>query len=89
MYDVDDIPVVGDESILIFDNGKHACVTETKKVIITEFKNISEELSMLEGEGTYEEWKKSHIEYFKTINPNFNDNTKVIFEIFEVKEKFC
>ena len=49
-----DIPVMGEESILIFDNDKQACITKTKKVIITEFKNISEELSMLEGEGTFE-----------------------------------
>ena len=86
LYDENDIPAVNEESILIFDNEKKACVTKTKKVIITEFNNISEELSNLEGEGTYEEWKKNHIEYFKTINPDFYDDTKVIFEIFEVKE---
>ena len=86
LYDENDIPTVNEESILIFDNEKKACVTKTKKVIITEFKNISEELSILEGEGTFEEWRKNHIEYFKTINPDFNDNTKVTYEIFEVKE---
>lgn len=86
LYNENDIPIVNEESILIFDNEKKACVTKTKKVIITEFKNISEELSILEGEGTFEEWKKAHIEYFKTINPNFNENTKVTFEIFDVKE---
>ena len=89
LYEEDDIPAIGEESILVFDNAKQACITKTKKIIITEFKNISEELSLLEGEGPYEEWKKSHIEYFKTINPNFNGDTKVIFEIFEVTEKFC
>ena len=88
LYDENDIPAIGEESILIFDNEVQACVTKTKEIIITEFKNISKRLSKLEGEGTYEKWKKSHIEFFKTINPNFNDNTKVIFEIFEVKEKF-
>ena len=86
LYDENDIPTVNEESILIFDNEKKACVTKTKKVIITEFKNINEELSILEGEGTFEEWRKAHIEYFKTINPDFNENTKVTFEIFEVKE---
>lgn len=86
LYDQNDIPTVNEESILIFDNEKKACVTKIKKVIITEFKNISEELSILEGEGNFEEWQKAHIEYFKTINPNFNENTKVTFEIFEVKE---
>lgn len=86
LYDENDIPTVNEELILIFDNEKKACVTKTKKVIITEFKNISDELSILEGEGTLAEWKKTHIEYFKTINPDFNENTKVTFEIFEVKE---
>ena len=86
IYDENDESVIGEESILIFDNEKKACITKTKKVIITEFKNISEELSILEGEGTFEEWRKNHIEYFKTINPDFNENTKVVFEIFEVKE---
>lgn len=89
LYDEDDIPIIDEESILLFDNEKKACITKTKKVIITEFKNISEDLSILEGEGIHEEWKKTHIEYFKTINPNFDDDTKVIFEIFEVKKKFC
>lgn len=89
LYDKEDIPLIEEKSILIFDNGERACITKTKKVIITEFKNISEELSILEGEGTYEEWKKTHIKYFKTIDPNFDADTKVIFEIFEVIEKFC
>lgn len=84
LYEIDDIPLVGNESVLIFDNGKKACITKTKKVIITGFKNINEELSNLEGEGTFEEWKADHIKYFKSIYPNFNQDTKVIFEIFEV-----
>ena len=86
LYDKDNLPNVDEESILIFDNEKKACITKTKKVIITEFKNISEELSNLEGEGTFKEWKNVHIEYFKSINPNFNEDTKVVFEIFEVTE---
>lgn len=86
LYDLDDIPVVGEESVLIFDNEKKACITRTKKVIVTEFKNINEELANLEGEGTFEEWKNTHIEYFKSIDPTFNEDTKVIFEIFEVIE---
>lgn len=27
-----------------------------------------------------------YIEYFKSINPDLNENTKIIFEVFEVKE---
>lgn len=86
LYDKNDISDIDEESVLIFDNGTKACVTKTKKVIVTKFKNITEELSNLEGEGTFDEWKKSHINFFKSIDPKFNDDSKVIFEIFEVTE---
>ena len=83
LYDEND-PLDDEESVLVFDNEKKACVTKMKKVIITEFKNINEQLSNLEGEGSFYEWKKAHISFFKSINPDFNENTKVVFEIFEV-----
>ena len=31
LYDKGDIPIIGEESILIFDNGKQACVTKNQK----------------------------------------------------------
>lgn len=83
LYDEND-PLDDEESVLVFDNEKKACVTKMKKVIITEFKNINEQLSNLEGEGSFHEWKETHINFFKSINPDFNENTKVVFEIFEV-----
>ena len=79
LYDENDIPKIGEESILTFADGTKACITKTKNIIITEFKNIDENLSQLEGEGTFELWKKEHVAYFKRINPNFNDETKVLF----------
>lgn len=82
------IPQVGERSILTFENEKKACIIETKKVIITKFKNITSEMAFLEGEGdrTLEYYKKTHIDYFKSIEPNFSEETEVIFEIFEVIE---
>lgn len=88
LFDENDIPIVGEESILVFSNNKKACITKTKKVIITEFKNINEKLSNLEGEGKFKKWKNEHIKYFKSIDSNFNESTKVCFEIFEVIKKF-
>ena len=86
LYDKKEVPNDNEEEMLVFDNDKTACTTKTKKVIITEFKNIDENLSKLEGKENFETWKKSHIKHFETINPNFNKNTKVVFKIFEVKE---
>lgn len=81
---------IGDREILIFDNEKQACITVIKDIIITEFKNVTEKLAFLEGEGdrSLEYWKKIHIEYFKSIKPDFNENDKIVFEIFQVEENF-
>ena len=73
------------EEVLVFDNEKKACITKTLKIIITEFKNIDENLSKLE-EDDFVNWQQTHINYFKSVNPNFDKNTKVVFKIFEVKD---
>lgn len=86
IYEGNSISKAGEESILLYENEQAACITKTVKVIITEFKNITKELSELEGEGDFEEWKATHMEFFRTIKPEFDENTKVEFEIFEVVE---
>ena len=64
------------------------CILKTKKVIITEFTNITWDLAKLEGENnSLEGWRKVHKDYFNKIDSTFNDDTKIIFEIFEVVER--
>ncbi len=87
LYDIDRMPQVGEQSILIYNNEKKACITEVKQVIIRKFKDIDWSLALLEGENNcLEEWKKIHRDYFSTVIPDFNDDTQIIFEIFEVVE---
>ena len=89
LYEIDNISKIGDISILTDSKDNSVCIIKTKEVIVTEFKNITWDLAKLEGENeTLEEWRKVHKDYFSKINSNFNDDTKVIFEIFEVIEKF-
>ena len=85
LYDFNDVLIVGEESALIFSDGSIACITKTSRVVVTEFKNITWNLAKLEGENkSLAEWQKEHIEFFKSIDNNFNENTKVVFEVFEV-----
>jgi len=85
LYNENDIPVLNEESELCFSDGNIACITKTSRVVITEFKNITWDLAKLEGENiSFDEWKKEHIEFFKSIDNNFSENTKVVFEVFEV-----
>lgn len=85
IYDKNDVPRVDEISMLVHDNEECACLTRTKKIIITEFKNITWNLAKLEGENKkLEEWREEHKKFFRSINSNFNDDTTVLFEIFEV-----
>lgn len=66
----------------------NVCFIKTINVIITEFKNITWKLAKLEGENkSLNEWKENHVNYFNKIDPNFNENKKIIFEVFEVIKK--
>lgn len=84
------LPKIGDKSIITYSNGEDACLIENTNVIVTEFKNITEELSYLEGEGvrSLKYYRKVHEDYFKTKDKNFNDNTLVVFEIFRVIKNY-
>ncbi len=89
LYKFDNLPIVGDISVLTDLNNNSVCVVKTKEVIVTEFKRITWDLAKLEGEDkSLKEWRRVHIDYFNKIDSSFNENTKVIFEIFEVTEIF-
>lgn len=79
---------IGKKSIITYENGQNACLIMTTNSIITEYKNITEDLALLEGEGNFNKWKEIHNNFFKSIDPNFNDNTIVEFEIFKVIKKY-
>ena len=88
LYELDNVSKVGDISILTDLKDNNVCFIKTINVIITEFKNIRWDLVKLEGEDkSLNEWKENHMNFFKKIDPNFNENTKVIFEVFEVIKK--
>ena len=88
LYELDNISKVGDISILTDSKDSNICFIKTISVVITEFKNITWDLAKLEGENkSLNEWKENHMNFFKKIDPSFNENTKVIFEVFEVIKK--
>lgn len=88
LYEYDSLPTIGELSILTDSNNNDICILKTKKVIITEFTNITWDLAKLEGENnSLKEWRKVHKDYFNKIDSTFNDDTKIIFEIFEVVER--
>ena len=88
LYEDDEKDKENGISILTDINGNDVCLIQTKKIIITTFKNITWDLAVLEGENnSLDDWRKEHYNFFKKINPDFNKDTKVVFEIFEMINK--
>ena len=83
-YDPNELPKIGEKSIIVFDNGNDACIVETQDYKILKFKDIDSSLSDLEGEGPHDSWKNNHIKFFKIYDKEFNDNTTVVFETFKL-----
>lgn len=86
----EELPKVGDRSIILFDDGREACLIEDVEVIVTEFRNITAELAFIEGEGdkSLAYYRNEHIKIFKNIDDSFSDDSKVVFEVFKVIEKY-
>ena len=88
-YDRNDLPIIDEETIIELNNGNDACIIKTIDYKIMKFNEMTEELAKLEGEGdlSLEYWRKTHYDFFKSYNSNFNDETLIVFEIFEVIKK--
>ena len=86
-YDPNELPIVGEQSIIVYDDGKDACIVETIDYKVLKFKDIDASLSDLEGEGSYKSWRKNHIDFFKKYNDSFNDDTLVVFETFKLVKR--
>lgn len=84
------LPKKGEKSIIQYSNNKDACLIVIERVIITQFKNIAEELAFIEGEGdkSLKYYKDEHTKIFKEIDKSFSEESKVVFEIFKVLKKY-
>ena len=83
------LPVIGEESIICYDDDTFACMVKTVDYKIMKFNEMTEEYAKLEGEGDLSlcYWKKVHYDFFKSIDSSFNEERKIVFEIFEVVDK--
>ncbi|MBQ7307032.1 MAG: ASCH domain-containing protein [Clostridia bacterium] len=83
---------VGEYNILTTFKGTPKAIVKITDVKIMAFKDMTFELAKLEGEDkVFDTWKKTHIDFLKidakNYNIQFNDNTKIVFEIFELVYK--
>ena len=84
--DNEKLPIIGEESVICCDDGTKAAIVRTNDFKVMKFNEMTEEYAKLEGEGdlSLDYWEKVHYDFFKSINKNFNYDSKIVFEIFEL-----
>lgn len=88
--DKEELPEVGDLSIIINWNGEAQCIIKTTGVEIVPYKDVTEEFAATEGEGdkSLEYWRRAHWSYFsremKEIGKEPTEDMLVVCEKFEV-----
>ena len=89
----EELPEVGETSVLLDDNDEAVCIIRTSKVSVLPFNEVSEEHARKEGEGdcSLAYWKKVHKDFFQEelaeIGKAFYEEMMVVCEEFEVVYK--
>lgn len=87
--DNEDLPQVGDLSIVLAGDEVPVCVIKHSRVYQLPFKDVTEEHAFKEGEGdrTLEYWRKAHYKFFRPLfesyNLEFNEDEIMVCEEFE------
>lgn len=86
----EELPQVGEYSIILDSDGDAVCIIRTNSVYVTTFDAVSKEHAYKEGEGdrSLEYWRKVHRKFFeeelKAINRQFDEKLELVCEEFEV-----
>ena len=89
-YDKNNLPAIGEETILCYSNGIEACIVKTIGYKIMKFSEMTDDFVRLEGEGdlSLKYWKDIHYNLFKSYDSKFNKDSLIVFEIFKVTKRF-
>ena len=89
-YDNEELPEVGDLSIILDSEDRAVCIIRDTEVRVVPFRDVDEEHARLEGEGdlSLSYWREVHkkvfTEWMKEAGMAFKDSTEVVLEKFEV-----
>lgn len=92
LYEIENmpLPLVGGLNIILDADNNAVCITETTKVYICPFLEVSEEHAFKEGEGdkSISYWRKVHKDFFakelKAYDLDFDEKMPVVCEEFRV-----
>lgn len=79
-------PKVGRRDIALTFDGRPALVIETQEVRETTYREMTEEMALMEGENdSLDGWKEHHKRYYERLGV-FDPDMKLLWERFEVVE---
>lgn len=84
------LPPIRGLNIILDANNNAICITETTKVYVCRYNEVTVEHALLEGEGnkSLEYWKRVHRTFFtkvmNEINKSFDEDMRVVCEEFKV-----
>lgn len=87
--DEEELPKVGEYSVILNSENNAVCVIKTTKVYIEQFKNVPEGHAYKEGEGdrSLEYWRRVHKDFFtkelSEAGEEFSEDTKLVCEEFK------
>ena len=76
---------VGDRAIYTDWDDNPVCVVEYTKIGIHRFDEVPEDFALSEGEGTYDDWRRNHIDWFER-DGGWSPDMMVVCENFRVVE---
>ena len=92
LYKIENVPLppIGGLNIILDANDNAICITETIKVYVCHYNEVSDKHAFMEGEGdkSLEYWKKVHKDFFTSemndIDKLFDEEMLVVCEEFKV-----
>lgn len=66
------LPEVGDYQIVLNSQDEPVAIIQSYAIDIQPFKDVPVDFALAEGEGTYEQWKEGHLQFFGELLPAYN-----------------
>ncbi len=90
-YDIENepLPLVGSHTVVLNWANDPVCIVKLTEVSVCPFNEVPREFAESEGEGdgTYEWWRESHIQFFteyaSEIGAEFNETSELVLERFK------
>ena len=79
------MPTVGRRDAVLDWDGNLVQRVETTEVTIRRFRDVPEDFALAEGEGSFDDWTRGHIDFF-TRNGGFDPDMELVCERFRLVE---